>query len=104
MHNFNEGLINYELRWFKKDFEKYRYNHLPKLESLESILGKKILVWYEQGMGDTIQFSRYIQSLIILGANVTFEVQKPLLKFLKDSLVAKLLMMHLIKNLISNAH
>ena len=83
MHNFNEGLINYELRWFKKDFEKYRYNHLPKLESLESILGKKILVWYEQGMGDTIQFSRYIQSLIILGANVTFEVQKPLLKFLK---------------------
>ena len=83
MHNFNDGLKNYELRWLKKGFEKYRYKHISKLESLNSISGKKILVWYEQGMGDTIQFSRFVQSLIILGANVTFEVQRPLLNFLK---------------------
>ena len=83
MHNFNDGLKNYEFRWLKKGFEKYRYKHISKLESLDSILGKKILVWYEQGMGDTIQFSRYVQSLITLGANVIFEVQRPLLNFLK---------------------
>ena len=52
-------------------------------------------------MGDTIQFSRYIQSLIILGANVTFEVQKPLLKFLKDSLVGDVTDDASNKNLIS---
>ena len=83
IHNFNDGLINYELRWLKSGFEKYRYKHISKIESLNSISGKKILVWYEQGMGDTIQFSRYVQSLITLGASITFEVQRPLMGFLK---------------------
>ena len=83
MQNFDDGFKNYELRWFKNSFEKYRYKNIAKLGSLESISEKKILVWCEQGLGDTIQFSRYVNLLLNLGANVTFEVQKPLLNFLK---------------------
>lgn len=86
MQNFKEGLKNYEFRWNKKNFEKYRHANIPKLISVNSISGKKILVWYEQGLGDTIQFSRYIGLLTDLGAKVTFEVQKPLLSFLKRQL------------------
>jgi hypothetical protein len=39
------------------------------------VRNKKILVWAEQGFGDTLQFARYIPKLIELGAHVTFEVQ-----------------------------
>ena len=83
MQNYEDGFKNYECRWFKNNFEKYRYQDIARLRSLDSISEKKILIWYEQGLGDTIQFSRYINLLINLGANVTFEVQEPLLNFLK---------------------
>ena len=86
MQHYEDGFKNYELRWFKNNFEKYRYQHIPKLQMINSIYGKKILIWHEQGFGDTIQFSRYVNSLINMGAQVTFEVQKPLLNFLKRQL------------------
>ena len=76
------GLINFEKR-FLSSHQLFRYSHLIKLTKDINIKAKKILVWHEQGMGDTIQFSRYIRRLIQLGANIVFEVQKPLIKFLK---------------------
>ena len=45
-------------------------------------MGKTIFIYAEQGLGDTIQFSRYIPLLAQLGANVIFEVQQPLLNLL----------------------
>ena len=83
MQNYQDGFKNYELRWLKNNFESYRHEKIARLESIDSISEKKILIWYEQGLGDTIQFSRYINLLINLGAKVTFEVQEPLLNFLK---------------------
>ena len=83
MQNYLDGFKNYELRWLKNNFESYRYKKIARLESIDSISEKKILIWYEQGLGDTIQFSRYVNLLINLGAKVTFEVQEPLLNFLK---------------------
>lgn len=41
---------------------------------------KKIVVYAEQGLGDTIQFSRYVPTLIQHGASVIFQVQRPLKK------------------------
>ena len=83
MQNYQDGFKNYELRWFKNNFDSYRYKKIARLESIDSISEKKILIWHEQGLGDTIQFSRYVNLLINLGAKVTFEVQEPLLNFLK---------------------
>ena len=45
---------------------------------------KTILLYAEQGLGDTIQFSRYIPLVAKLGAKVILEVQHPLVKLLKD--------------------
>ena len=70
-------------RWKKEDFERYRYPQFKKLESVTNLENKKILIWHEQGMGDTIQFSRYVSKLVALGAVVTFEVQKDLVCFFK---------------------
>jgi Tfp pilus assembly protein PilF len=51
----------------------------------ESLEGRALLVYAEQGLGDTLQFCRYIAPLEALGARVVFEVQ-PVLKKLLGSL------------------
>ena len=44
----------------------------------ESIEGKKFFVYEEQGLGDIIQFCRYLPILVKQGATVTFMVRKKL--------------------------
>lgn len=80
--DYEMGWQNYEARWFKKNATKPLYGNIPRLETLQNIAGKKILIWAEQGLGDTIQFCRYIKMLVELGASVTFVVQKPLMHVL----------------------
>ena len=80
--NYETGWRNFEHRWLKGNMV-YRYSQIPRLVNLDHIKGKKILIWHEQGLGDTIQFSRYVRRLVQLGANIVFEVQKPLINFLK---------------------
>ncbi len=48
------------------------------------IQGKRFMVLAEQGLGDTIQFSRYIKYLIELGAEVSLVIQKPLINLFKS--------------------
>ena len=80
--NFELGWVNYEYRkkrpsWVERDF------NFPELTSKEQINGSTILIYCEQGLGDTIQFSRYIKSFVELGAEVIFEIQKPLVGLFK---------------------
>ena len=49
----------------------------------ESIAGKTILIHAEQGLGDTLQFIRYVPKLADLGARVLLEVQPQLLSLLQ---------------------
>ena len=80
--NYQMGWQNYEARWFKKHPTKLLYGNIPRLETLQNISGKNVLIWAEQGLGDTLQFCRYIKLLVELGAAVTFVVQKPLIQVL----------------------
>ncbi|MBU6177714.1 MAG: tetratricopeptide repeat protein [Bacteroidetes bacterium] len=82
--NFSEGWKTYSYRWKQIPQEKYRHREIKELTDLNEIKGKSILAWWEQGFGDTIQFSRYIDELIKITPNVTFEVQKELLPLLKN--------------------
>ena len=50
----------------------------------ENISGKKIIVYEEQGLGDVIQFSRYLKHLTELGAQVTFLVRPNLLGLMRS--------------------
>jgi tetratricopeptide (TPR) repeat protein len=83
---FDEGWDLYKHRWGKINSEKYRHHQFNELLYIDNLEKKNILVWHEQGLGDSIQFSRYIPQLIKLGANVTFQVQKPLFKLFKKQL------------------
>jgi tetratricopeptide (TPR) repeat protein len=81
-----EGFSLYEWRWAQKEDYLYskRIFHQPLWRGLDPLLNKKILIHAEQGLGDTIQFCRYVRMVADLGAKVIFEVQKPLLPLLND--------------------
>ncbi len=50
----------------------------PAWTGHEDIAGKKVLIHWEQGLGDTIQFCRYTHLLAERGAQILFAPQKPL--------------------------
>ncbi|APC05153.1 hypothetical protein AOC10_00710 [Polynucleobacter asymbioticus] len=80
--NYELGWQNYEARWSKSNPVIFQYADISRLVSLQNLAGKKILVWSEQGLGDTIQFSRYIKDLTSKRASVTFLVPDQLLAVL----------------------
>src|SRR5436190_5435994 len=50
----------------------------------EPLAGRTLLVYADQGLGDTLQLCRYIPMLEALGANVVFEVQPALTLLLRS--------------------
>ena len=76
--DFAEAWALYE--WRKKTKEPHgdRVFAKPAWLGKESLSGKTILVHWEQGLGDSIQFCRYIACLKDLAARVLFAPQKPL--------------------------
>jgi len=50
----------------------------PLLQTRQNIAGQRLYVYYEQGLGDTLQFARYLKQLKELGAFIIFECQTPL--------------------------
>jgi tetratricopeptide (TPR) repeat protein len=80
-----KGFNLYEWRWEEKESIKFKRNFSqPLWLGGESLLGKTVLLHAEQGLGDTIQFCRYVRMIADLGATVILEVQKPLVRLLKD--------------------
>ena len=82
---FQQGWKSYEWRWLtentaksKKDFSK------PIWLGDNDITNKTILIHAEQGLGDTLQFIRYVPMVAALGATVMVEVQAPLLSLFEN--------------------
>ncbi|AHJ11387.1 tetratricopeptide repeat protein [Sulfurospirillum multivorans] len=73
-----EGFALYEKRRPVRSFSK------PAWTGAESLEGKTLLIYSEQGFGDTIQFCRYIEMVAKLGCTVIFEVAKPLLPLMRQ--------------------
>jgi len=72
---FADGWKNYEYR-FKLENINPQFRSIPRLENLNDLINKRILIWAEQGLGDSIQFSRYIFKILDLGAKVTFDTSR----------------------------
>ena len=86
-NNYNEGLRKYEWRLknnsnnvFTYEFDT-SYKRWSKEIQLE---GKVLLVHAEQGLGDTIQFSRFLNLLLDKNAVIIFKVQNCLIELLSD--------------------
>lgn len=84
MCNFKDGWENFEYRWRVNGLEKYRYSNIQELSNIGNILDKTILVWSEQGVGDVIQFSRYVYQLLDMKVNIIFEIPKDLIGIFND--------------------
>jgi tetratricopeptide (TPR) repeat protein len=84
--DFAQGWKDYEWRWkdgkslFRRDYRAFAQ---PQWSGQQALAGKTILIHAEQGLGDTIQFCRYVPMVRELGAEVIFEVQPPLMRLLR---------------------
>lgn len=88
MGDLLDGFEGYEWRWKSESIKKNAGERLfkqPLWLGNESIANKTILLWSEQGLGDSIQFCRYAKLVKSLGARVLLEVPCNLIALL-DSL------------------
>jgi len=94
--HFNLSLLLLQFGQFKRGWEEYEwrdttpYNKKSSLspKSLwtgeQNLMGKTILIYGEQGLGDSIQFCRYLKLVSELGARILLDVPKPLVKLFKS--------------------
>ena len=81
---FSEGWVLHESRWAKTSFQPIvRHFHQPIWDGSFSIADKTLLLHAEQGLGDTLQFVRYVEMVQALGARLVVEVQAPLVPLLE---------------------
>ena len=78
--DFERGWQEYEWRWKLAPFSKARFGR-PRWDGSD-LKGRSILVVCEQGLGDTIQFLRYIPRLKKQGATVVVACQAELMSLL----------------------
>ena len=81
--NFAAGWADYESRWDREGAPKRKLTASFPAWRGEDIAGKKIVVYDEQGLGDVIQFSRYLTKLAEAGAEATFLVRPSLLRLME---------------------
>lgn len=89
---YNRGLVALMQGDFARGFDAYewRWNVWPRPKVTAPpwrggsipAPGRRLLVHAEQGLGDTLQFIRYVPRLVELGAQVVLEVQAPLTRLI----------------------
>ena len=73
---FREGWEEVEWRWLTADAPKISFTE-PVWDG-SRLDGRTILLWAEQGLGDTLQFVRYAGAVAARGGRVVVECQTPL--------------------------
>jgi tetratricopeptide (TPR) repeat protein len=82
---FEQGWPLYESRLRLENQRQYlRDFAVPRWSGGQTLAGRNILVHAEQGLGDTVQFSRYIPLLEAQGARVVFELPEDLSKLMRS--------------------
>ena len=81
--DFEAGWAGREARWEAMS-PNYPKIPQPKWLGRESIEGKTILVHVDEGMGDCIQFARYLPMMAERGARVILVVAEPLVSLLSE--------------------
>ena len=81
--NLEKGWEEYEWRWKAHNENEKRFN-IPVWQG-EDLIGRTLLVYAEQGLGDTLQFVRYLKVLKEKSKHIriVLETQSPLAALLK---------------------
>ncbi|HVW69262.1 MAG TPA: tetratricopeptide repeat protein [Steroidobacteraceae bacterium] len=83
--DFARGWRALEWRWknsARLGIATLRQYPQPRWTGAEPLQGKRLLIYPEQGLGDTIQFARYATLCAARGATVILEAQRPLCELL----------------------
>ena len=80
--DFAEGWREYEWRWRASTFEQARRDFKQPQWRGEELKGARILLYPEQGFGDTLQFVRYAKLVAARGGRVWLESPPELLRLL----------------------
>jgi tetratricopeptide (TPR) repeat protein len=84
--DYKEGFALYEWGWKCKLRGGDRGFKQPRWLGETPLAGKRLLIHQEQGLGDCIQYARYIQLASDMGATVILETLAPLIPLLKTLL------------------
>jgi tetratricopeptide (TPR) repeat protein len=80
--DFEAGWAGREARWTIPDPAPYPKFSQPMWLGQESIQGKTVLIHVDEGLGDTIQFVRYVPMVAGRGARIILAVERPLVPLL----------------------
>jgi tetratricopeptide (TPR) repeat protein/ADP-heptose:LPS heptosyltransferase len=83
--NFRAGWSEYEDRWATTYGVRFRRKFLEPLWKGEPLEGSRILLYAEQGAGDTLQFVRYVPLVAARGGKIVLEVQSSLHRLLAST-------------------
>jgi hypothetical protein len=78
--DWTNGWQDHEWRLKQHDHPHRNHAKLAPKWTGEPLAGKRLMVYGEQGLGDTIQFLRYVPRLKATGAELTLKVQAPLVR------------------------
>lgn len=81
--DYSLGWQQYEHRWNFEHLNGLLPNYQQPRWTGQDLKNKTILVLSEQGFGDSIQFLRFINNLISLGAQVVLQIANPLVELFK---------------------
>ena len=86
MSNFDEGFKEYNNRIYEDKNFKNILHKKNQIWNGQNIENKKILVVAENGLGNTLQFSRYLEILSQLNCKIIFKCQEELHHLFEDML------------------
>ena len=86
MSNFDEGFKEYSYRIYEDKNFKSILHKKNQIWNGQNIENKKILVVAEDGLGNTLQFSRYLEILSQLNCKIIFKCQDELHHLFEDML------------------